>query len=393
MGATGIATTTWTTQAAVGCTLPCLGITVPSSYVANPGTVTITVYNADPLGNGGGGTSNPATLTLTNPLPSVVSLTPTYVAKGSTDLQLQLNGTNFVSGATVQFDGTTYTPSSVTPTTMLVTIPQAQFATPRSLLVGVTNPAPGGGPGAAVTFNVVDIVPTVTTLSPLSALVGGAGFTLTVNGSSFDQATATVIWGGTPLVTQWVSLSQVKATVPAGTLGTAGTVPIGVQNTLSSVPYKSNTVSFSVQNPVPTITGLTPSSLGAGSSAQWVTMTGTNFVNGASVTWGAVTKVGSTVSVVSPTALSVSLTAQDLATAGTVAVSVTNPSPGGGTSPPTTFSITNAVPTLTQSLACFRAGRQPGHLANGLRDRVRLPARRSSGRDPRCPPPSRTPRP
>ena len=358
-GATGIATTTWTTQAAVGCTLPCLGITVPSSYVANPGTVTITVYNADPLGNGGGGTSNPATLTLTNPLPSVVSLTPNYVAKGSTDLQLQLNGTNFVSGATVQFDGTTYTPSSVTPTTMLVTIPQAQFATPRSLLVGLTNPPPGGGPGAAVAFNVVDIVPTVTTLSPLSALVGGAGFTLTVNGSSFDQATATVTWGGTPLVTQWVSLSQVKATVPAGNLGAAGTVPIGVQNTLSSVTYKSNTVSFSVQNPAPTITGLTPSSLGAGSSAQWVTITGTNFVNGASVTWGAVTKSGSTVSVVSPTALSVSLTAQDLATAGTVAVSVTNPSPGGGTSPPTTFSITNAVPTLTSlSPASALAGSQ-----------------------------------
>ena len=35
-GATGIATTTWTTQAAVGCTLPCLGITVPSSLRGKP---------------------------------------------------------------------------------------------------------------------------------------------------------------------------------------------------------------------------------------------------------------------------------------------------------------------------------------------------------------------
>lgn len=82
-----------------------------------------------------------------------------------------------------------------------------------------------------------------------------------------------------------------------------------------------------IQNPAPSITILSPSSATAGAAAQTLTINGTNFLSGSTVTYN---NAAHTATFVNSTQLTIPLSASDQATAGSYAVVVTNPSPGGG---------------------------------------------------------------
>ncbi|MCY3018454.1 MAG: tandem-95 repeat protein [Planctomycetota bacterium] len=83
---------------------------------------------------------------------------------------------------------------------------------------------------AIVTINVTQGAPSTTTgLSPNSAILNGAGFTLVVTGADFVP-TSVVQWGGVALPTQYISATQVQATVATANLSTPGIVPITVAN-------------------------------------------------------------------------------------------------------------------------------------------------------------------
>jgi len=72
-------------------------------------------------------------------------------------------------------------------------------------------------------------VPTISSLSPSNATLGGAAFTLTVNGTNL-VGTSIVKWNGTALTTSYVSATQITAQVPASDLTTSGTASITVTN-------------------------------------------------------------------------------------------------------------------------------------------------------------------
>ena len=93
----------------------------------------------------------------------------------------------------------------------------------------MTNPAPGGGTSANSPFAVNNPVPTITSLSPASATVGGAAFTLTVNGTGFLSGAA-VTFNGNSRVTTFVSATQVTAAITAADIATAGTFNVTVTN-------------------------------------------------------------------------------------------------------------------------------------------------------------------
>jgi hypothetical protein len=59
--------------------------------------------------------------------------------------------------------------------------------------------------------------------------MGGAAFTLTVNGSGFASGAA-VYWHGTARMTTFVSSSQLTAAITATDIATAQTVPVFVKN-------------------------------------------------------------------------------------------------------------------------------------------------------------------
>jgi len=84
------------------------------------------------------------------------------------------------------------------------------------------------------------IVPAIAALVPNTATAGSPGFTLTVNGSSFN-ANAVVNWNGTAQSgTKYLTGGQLTVTIPASAITSAGTVAVTVTNPGSSTaggPY------------------------------------------------------------------------------------------------------------------------------------------------------------
>src|SRR5262249_55132331 len=82
-------------------------------------------------------------------------------------------------------------------------------------------------------------------------------------------------------------------------------------------------------NPIPTISSLSPTGATAGSAALTITLNGTGFVPTSVVRWNGANR---TTTFLSRTALQAKISMADLAAVGSPAVTVFNPTPGGGTS-------------------------------------------------------------
>ena len=107
-------------------------------------------------------------------------------------------------------------------------------------------------------FQVVTLA--ITSLSPVSAAPSGAAFTLTVNGTAFVSG-ATVHWNGATLSTNFVSATQLTASVPAALIASAGMATITVANPGA---VTSGGVGFPIQSG-PEATAVSP---GAGNGAS-----------------------------------------------------------------------------------------------------------------------------
>jgi hypothetical protein len=79
------------------------------------------------------------------------------------------------------------------------------------------------------------VVPVLAAIVPNSATAGASAFTLTVNGSSFNN-NAVVNWNGAPRPTTHVTAQQLTAAIVAADLANAGTVTVSVTNPGSSTP-------------------------------------------------------------------------------------------------------------------------------------------------------------
>jgi uncharacterized protein (TIGR03437 family) len=99
-------------------------------------------------------------------------------------------------------------------------------------------------------------------------------------------------------------------------------------------------------NPVPTLTSLTPNARGVGAGAFTLTVTGSNFVQSSQVRWGGESRQ---TTFISPTQLTAAIPATDLSNVGAVQVTVFNPAPGGGASAGLPFAVqaANPVPAIT----------------------------------------------
>ncbi len=183
-----------------------------------------------------------------------------------------------------------------------------------------------------------DPVPTISGLSKTSTMVGTAAFTLTVTGSGFVNG-STAQWNGSSLSTSVQSGTQLAALITAADLATAGTDAITVSNpVISGGGGTSASQSFAVDNPAPTIAGLSPASAAAGGAAFTLTVNGSGFVNGSTVEWnGSIV----TTTYVSATQLTAAIPASDIASSGSASVTVANAAPGGGTSNANTFAISS----------------------------------------------------
>ena len=189
---------------------------------------------------------------------------------------------------------------------------------------------------------IVNPTPTITTLSPSSAIAGASAQTLTINGTGF-VTNSSATYNGVAHAVTYVSATQITIPLIAADLATAGTYAVVVTNPApgggSSAP-----ANFQINNPVPAITSFTPTSIIMGTGAQTLTINGTGFTTGFTVTYNS---VAHTATFVTSIKLTIPLTAADVAVAGSYPVQVTNPAPGGGTSAVSNFPVNNPVPTVT----------------------------------------------
>jgi Protein of unknown function (DUF4038)/Calx-beta domain/Putative collagen-binding domain of a collagenase/IPT/TIG domain len=174
--------------------------------------------------------------------------------------------------------------------------------------------------------------PTLSSISPSQVNVGGPDFTLTANGTHFDQ-TSVVRINSNDRPTTFVSAAKLTATIGAADIAVAGTLSVTV---LTPGALASNSLTLSVRNPAPSLAAIAPTRTLMGGAGFTLTVTGNNFGASSVVKWKGLPRA---TTFVSPTELTIDVSANDLATAGTAAVTVFNPSPGGGTSAAATFTI------------------------------------------------------
>jgi hypothetical protein len=251
-------------------------------------------------------------------LPTVTGISP---GNGSTagGTVVTISGTNFATGASVSLGGTSATGVTVVSATSITASTPAHAA--GAVSVVVTNP--GGLSGTLPSGFTYVAPPTVTGVSPGSGSSAG-GTVVTISGTNFATG-ASVSFGGTSATgVTVVSASSITATTPAHAAGAVSVVvtnPGGLSGTLSSG------FTYSASAPAPTVTGVAPNN-GPSTGATSVQVTGTNFVFGATVSFGGTAATG--VTVVNATTLNASTPAHAI---GAVNVVVTNPDGQSGTLP------------------------------------------------------------
>ena len=178
------------------------------------------------------------------------------------------------------------------------------------------------------------VSPTVSSVSPNSGPTAG-GTAVTITGTNF-AAGATVAFGGTAAANvAVVSATEITATAPAGSADTV-TVTVTVGGQTGSL---ANGFAYT-GNPVPTVAGISPNN-GSTAGGTAVTITGTNFAAGATVTVGTMTATN--VVVVSSTTITATTPA---GSAGAVTVTVTVSGQSGSKTSGFTY-VGSSIPTVT----------------------------------------------
>ena len=211
-----------------------------------------------------------------NPLPNISSITPSSVTAGGPAFPLTVNGTGYISGATVNFGSNpAITPSSVTGTQIVATIPAADIATAGAVNVTVTNPA-AGGTSNAQTFTINNPAPTapaITSANNTTFTVGTAGsFAVTATGSPTPSLSES---GPLPNPVTFKDNGNGTATI-AGTpaSGTAGTYSITITASNGVGTAATQTFTLTV-NQAPAITSANSTTFTVGSAGSFtVTTTG-----------------------------------------------------------------------------------------------------------------------
>ena len=299
-----------------------------------------TVYVQNPAPHGLSSSSGTPVFTVENDVPTIDTIDPTSKLIGSDAFTLTVTGTNFVAGSVVRFDGSDRTTTYVSGTELTIPVYASDMGEATTFDVTVFNPTPGGGESNARTFTVENDVPTIDTIDPTSKLIGSDAFTLTVTGTNF-VAGSVVRFDGSDRTTTYVSGTELTIPVYASDMGEATTFDVTVFNPTPG-GGESNARTFTVENDVPTITTLSPSSRMEGSSAFTLTVTGTNFVAGSEVLWNGNPL---TTTWVSATRVTAAVPAGRVANPGTANVTVFNPTPGGGTSNAQAFTVSSALST------------------------------------------------
>jgi len=202
---------------------------------------------------------------------------------------------------------------------------------------------------AVVLFSLANPIPSLDSLSPASAKVGGNVSSIILNGEDFIS-NSQVKWNGVDRPTQFINSSQLSINLAPGDLNATGAANLTVVNPAPGGGV-SNATPFTItppdQNPIPSIELTNPQGVAAGDPGFTLEIKGANFMATSSAQWNGSDRP---TTFISETRLEAQISSADLAAAGLAGVTVNNPAPGGGPSNTVTFDIAapgqNPVPSI-----------------------------------------------
>lgn len=157
----------------------------------------------------------------------ITLLSPASAAVGGPAFTLVVNGSDFVNGAVVTWDGADRATTFVSSSRVDASIPASDLALGKSVPVVVRNPS--GVLSNVMAFPVNNPLPALTSVSPDKASGGGTALTLTLHGSNFAP-NAKARWNGIDIATAYVSPTEVRGTLTAQDLDEAGDFEVSVKN-------------------------------------------------------------------------------------------------------------------------------------------------------------------
>jgi uncharacterized protein (DUF1800 family) len=271
-----------------------------------------------------------------NPVPVLGTITPGQITEGMT--QVIVNGSEFVYGAEISWNGALIPTTYVSSTEVVAEI---AAPVPGTFPLTVTNPNPGSASANPVPLKVGpgQVVLQLQTNSGTDVRVNNQlSFALTVNGTLNTGVTLAVngVAGGNATVGTAVYSSggAITYTAPA-VVPTPSNV---VQLTITSVdnPLVSYTQNISVMNPIPILATATPMSFSPGPAT--IVVTGQKFITGAQVLVD-----GSPVTTAFNSGTQLTATV-DLTVPGNLDLQVLNPAPGPAASDDLIAQVTGTPP-------------------------------------------------
>lgn len=276
-----------------------------------------------------------AVVSLQYPAPTISSVEPTDLNIGTHTLIVK--GTKFYTGAVIQLQSANVTTQFINNTELRASV---NLSVAQQYCVVVVNPSPNAGNSSSKCFNVRPLV--TVTVSPTTATVRG-GTTRTFSASVKNTNTTAVDW----LVNGAVGGNATTGTITTGGVYTAplniaavgGTVQVSARSV--KAPTVSAAATANLQNPVPTITSINPTSLPLGN----VTFT----INGAAFVQGATVDVGGVAMAVTYNSMSsITVSGRTVASPGGITpITVSNPAPGATTSMPLVVNILPPNPKVS----------------------------------------------
>ncbi len=181
-------------------------------------------------------------------------------------------------------------------------------------------------------------IPEILSIAPDNTLRGSNDLKVNIEGNRFITSSI-VFFDNQPLTTTFTDNHQIQATIPKEMLSKAGTFPITISNPAPG-GGTSNSISFTVNNPIPSITALEPVESMAGTSGLILSLYGAGFFNDTEVYLGGVKKL---TTYINSTELQIWLTSEDLKMPGQYEVTAYNLPPGGGNSNKVLFTVKNPL--------------------------------------------------
>ncbi|HXP11510.1 MAG TPA: choice-of-anchor D domain-containing protein, partial [Acidobacteriaceae bacterium] len=210
-----------------------------------------------------------------NPVPVAGSLSPASTPAGGADFTLTITGSNFISGSTVEWNGSPRLTAVVSPTRLTATIYASDIASMGTAQVTVVSPGNGAGASAALPFTISAGLPPpppaapVVTLSPSSLTFTAQAITTTSAAQSVTLSNA----GNADLTGISISIGGANAASFAETNNCGTAVGAGKSCTISATFTPGSAGAFSATVNITDNAASSPQSVqlsGTGSTTTFV---------------------------------------------------------------------------------------------------------------------------